>query len=97
MSPLALVFFALFVVVMLGVYLSVRRRIAPPGAVAAGGVLGGVITMTLFSLAQGNMLAHAVLVGLLMGGGFSAAVLALAWYFLGNELRASYQKSKDEA
>jgi hypothetical protein len=98
MSPLALVFFALFGAVVIGVYISVRRRMAAPGAIATGGVLGGVVTMTLFSLAQGNILAHALLVGLLVGGGLSAAALAIAWYFLGNELRSEYQKSKqDEA
>lgn len=94
MNPLAFIFFALFAVVLVGVYLSIRRRLAPPGVVAAAGVLGSVITMTLFSLAQANLLAHALLVGLLVGGGFAAGILAMAWYFLANELREEHEKSK---
>jgi hypothetical protein len=33
------------------------------------------------ALAQGNVLGHALLVGLLMGVLFSGAVLAVSWYF----------------
>lgn len=94
MNLLAFIFFALFSAIIIAIYLVVRRRMAPPGGVAVVGVLGAVITMTLFSLAQANILAHALLVGLLVGGGFASATLALAWYFLGNELRTEYQKSR---
>lgn len=93
MTPLAFVFFALFALAIIGMYLAIRRRYAPPGVTAVVGVLAAVISMTLFSLAQANLLAHALLVGLLMGGGFAVATLALASYFLGSELRAEYARN----
>jgi hypothetical protein len=97
MNILALIFFALFSATIIAIYLVVRRRMAPPGGVAVVGVLTAVVSMTLFSLAQANILAHALLVGLLIGGGFASATLALAWYFLGNEMRAEYQRTKGAA
>jgi hypothetical protein len=90
MEPMALVFFVLFTVVLVGMYLLIRRRIAPIGAVAAVGMIGSILTMTLFSLGQGNLLAHALLVGFIVGGGMSVITLALSWYFLSTEVRAKH-------
>lgn len=87
MNPIALIFFGAFILVVVGGYLAIRRQVQASGIIATGTVIGGVVTMLLFSLAQGNVLAHAVLVGVLMGGGVSAAALTTAWYFLGNELK----------
>ncbi|MCU0511487.1 MAG: hypothetical protein MUE40_02850 [Anaerolineae bacterium] len=92
MNLLALIFFALFAGVIVGIYLTIRRRAAAPGLIAAGGMVGSVLTMTLFSLAQNNLVVHALLVGLLVGGGFAALTMALAWYFLSNELRAGEKR-----
>lgn len=87
MQPIALVFFALFTAILVGMYLIIRRRLAPLGGVATVGMIGSVVSMTLFSLGQGNLLAHALLVGLIVGGGMGALTLAAAWYFLSSEIR----------
>lgn len=92
MSFAALIFFAAFVAILFAAYLAIRQRRGAPLLVAFGAVLGGVVSMVAFALAQGNTFAHALLVGLLMGGGFSAATLAMAFYFQGNELRAEARK-----
>jgi len=95
MSLGALIFFAVFVAILFAAYLAIRQRRSSPGLVAFGAVLGGIVSMTAFSLAQGNIFAHALLVGLLMGGGFSAAALAMACYFQGNELREAARKRQE--
>jgi hypothetical protein len=87
MSPVSLLFFFLFAGVLFFMYLGVRRRFAPLSLVGVGGVLGSVLAMTLFGLAQGNVFQHALLVGLLVGGGLSVVTLATALYFQAQELR----------
>jgi hypothetical protein len=90
MQGSAFIFFALFALVLAGMYLAIRRQWAAPGLVAGGGVVLSIIFMTLMSLAQGNAVLQALLVGILVGGLFSGATLAIAWYFHSNELRARY-------
>lgn len=94
MEASALPFFFIFVLIVVGMYIAIRRRIAPSGVVAALGILGSVIAMMFFSLAQGNVVAQAIVVGLLVGGAFSIAALAMAWYFQGNEMREEFRKQK---
>lgn len=89
----ALICFFLFGATILGMYIAIRRNLAPPGLVAAGGVLTSIITMSLFSLAQGNVLAQAILVGIVLGGAFSVATLVIAMYFQGNERRTTLAQS----
>lgn len=87
----ALILFAVFALVLVSIYLSIRRAWFPPGITAAVGVILSMILMVMISLAQQNSLLQAVVVGVLLGGVFSGATLAAAWYFHGQELRARYQ------
>jgi hypothetical protein len=87
MSFGALVFFFLFVATLVVSYIALRRRMAPPAYVSAACVLGSIVFMMLFSLAQGTLFLHALLVGFLVGGLFAGALLAVALYFQGNEMR----------
>jgi|FLYN01.1.fsa_nt_gi hypothetical protein len=90
MQGSAFIFFALFALVIAGMYLAIRRQWAAPGMVAGVGVLLSIIFMMLMSLSQGNAMLQALLVGILVGGLFSGATLAIAWYFHSNEMRARY-------
>jgi hypothetical protein len=84
------VIFVVFALILAGIYLSIRRQWLAPGLTAGLGVVSSMILMTLFSLAQNNMPLHAIIVGILLGGLFSGATLAAAWYFHSNEMRALY-------
>ncbi|MBE2271436.1 MAG: hypothetical protein IAE80_24600 [Anaerolinea sp.] len=85
MTPLALVLFVVFAVILFGMYIAIRRRLLPPSVSATLGVFGSVVAVTLMSSSMGNHIVQAIFVGLLVGGLFSAGVLALAWYFQSNE------------
>src|SRR5689334_4755822 len=84
------VIFVVFAVMLAGIYLSIRRQWFAPGLTAAIGVILSMVLMTLFSLAQNNVPIQAIIVGILLGGLFSGATLAAAWYFHSNEMRARY-------
>lgn len=96
MSIGALIFFALFAALMVAAYLGIRRQWLSPTIIAAVAVVGGIALMTMFSLAQGNSLIQAIIVGILLGAVFSIAVLAIAWYFQGNDLREQYMQQQTE-
>jgi hypothetical protein len=85
---MAYIFFLLFAAVIVGTYLSIRREWVAPNITAGVSVVLSIISMILMSLAQANPVYLAVIVGILVGGLFSGATLAIAWYFHGNELRA---------
>lgn len=85
MTPLALILFVVFALILFGSYISIRRRLLPPTVSAILGVFGSVVVVTLMSSAMGNFIVQAIFVGLLVGGLFSAGTLALAWYFQTNE------------
>lgn len=89
MSIAGFLFFAFFVLVVVGCYLAIRRGFAPPKLTAIAGIIGGVVAMSLFSLAQGNIPTHAVLVGLLVGGGISTVMNLMALYFHAQETTAT--------
>jgi len=91
MSVTGLIFFFLFAAILIGVYIAMRRRLASVRILAAVGVFGGIVSMTLFAMTQDNILfIHALLVGIVLGGGLSFAVIMMAWYFLAQELRAAH-------
>jgi len=90
MHGLAFVFFALFALVLVGMYLAIRRELAGPGLVAGIGVVLSIVMMVLMSLAQENSLLQAIVVGIVVGGLFSGITLAAAWYFHTNEMHARY-------
>ena len=90
MQNLSWVFFVLFALVLAAIYLGIRRAWAAPGRIAAVGMLLSIILMTLFSLSQNNFAVQAIIVGILLGGLFAGATLAVAWYFQSHEMRARY-------
>ncbi len=90
MSAGAFLFFALFAGVQLSIYFSIRKEWFSAGSTAGVGVLTSIICAVLISLAQGNIVLHALIVGLLLGGIISGATLSVAWYFQSNELRKRY-------
>lgn len=94
MQGTAIIFFALFAIVLAGMYIGIRRQWAAPGMIAGAGVLASIILMVMVSLSQGNPVVQAVLVGILVGGLFSGATLAVAWYFHSNEMRARYAQEQ---
>lgn len=87
MSAGALLFFFLFVATIVSSYVALRRRLASPTLIGAGCVFGSIVLMMLFSLANGNVFLHALVVGVLVGGAFGVATLAVALYFQGDEMR----------
>lgn len=91
----ALILFALFAVLLAGIYISIRRGWFPPGVTAAVGVVLSMLLMVLISLAQGNVLLQAILVGVLLGGVFSSVTIAAAWYFHSHELRGHYDEAAE--
>ncbi len=95
MSPSGFLFFGLFALVLVATYLGIRRQWAEPSIIAGGGVLGSIILIAMVSLAQGNSIAQAIIVGILVGGIFSGATLAIAWYFHSNELNAITKRSAE--
>lgn len=84
------VIFVIFALLLAGIYLSIRRQWLAPAVTAGLGVVASMFTMTLFSLAQNNVPVQAIIVGILLGGLFSGATLAIAWYFHNNEMRDRY-------
>ena len=84
-SPIGLILYILFVLVLVGAYLGIRREWAPPAAIAAVCVVASFIIIMLISLTQGNSIYQAIFAGLLVGGLFSGGILGMAWYFHKNE------------
>lgn len=88
MQGLSLLFFALFALVIIGMYIALRRGTGKPSVVAAGGVFASITAMTLCLLSGTDVvLVNALLIGVLMGGGFAFVALAAAWYFGRQEMR----------
>lgn len=82
---MAIIFFILFGATLLGMYVAIRRELAPTGMVAALGMIGSVITMTLYLLAQVDEPIQGILFGVLIGVIFAVATLGVAYYFHSHE------------
>lgn len=95
MQGFALLVFAAFALVLAGTYLSIRREWFKPGITAGVSIVLCMILMTMVSFAQGNLAIQAIIVGILVGGLFSSATLAVAWYFHRNELHARYRAEQE--
>ncbi len=90
---MGLFYFMLFAAVLVVMYISIRRRLAPPGLTAGVGVVGSIVTMTLYLLSDEEVSnVHGIVVGFLLGALFAGAALAIAWYFHSAELREEYAK-----
>lgn len=88
MQGLGLIFFFAFAVIIVMMYIAVRRGWAAPGRVALFGMLGSIITMTLSMLSQpGVMTIQGIFFGVVTGAAFAGAALAVAWYFHRGETR----------
>ena len=88
MQPQAATLFFAFALLLVVMYVAIRRRWLPPLLSATLGVVGSVAVMTLSALAQGNSIYQAVFTGLMVGGLFSIGVVAMAYYFSINEQRS---------
>jgi ABC-type Fe3+-siderophore transport system permease subunit len=95
MAGAAWIFFALLAVTLLLTYLAIRREWLAPGVTAVIGVIISMVLMILTSLGQGNSIIQAIVVGILVGGMFSGAVLGIAWYFHSNEVRQRTPANQD--
>jgi ABC-type Fe3+-siderophore transport system permease subunit len=84
MTSGSLVFFALFALVQVGMYVAIRRGWLRLFIAGPGGALFSIVLMTLFSVAQGAGTPLAVLTGVVIGGLFSAASIAIAAFFQRN-------------
>ena len=87
-NPTALLLFVAFGIVLLVMYIGIRRHFASPILIAAIGVIASVILMTMIGLAQNDTIYQAIFVGLVVGGLFSGGALAMAVYFQTNEQRS---------
>ena len=95
MTGTAAIFFILFGLSILLTYMGVRRRWARPQAVTLVGAVAAILTMILFSLAQGTGAAQAIIVGFLVGSIFVAAVVSIARFFLSAEERGAQRPPAD--
>ena len=86
----ATLLFVVFALIQVATYLAVRRQWLKPAMSATIGVIASIIVMTMISLAQENGPFQAIVVGVIVGALFSSAILAIAWYFHSNEMRAQY-------
>lgn len=88
MQPQAAALFFAFALILVVMYIAIRRRWLPPLLSATAGVIASIAVMTLSALAQGNSIYQALFTGLLVGGLFSIGVVAMAYYFALNEERS---------
>jgi len=86
-SPISLIFFFVFALILVGMYMSIRREWASAGIVTAIGTVGSVIAMLVVSLGQGNSMFQAIVVSVGIGGIFSLSIVAIAIFFHTNEMR----------
>jgi hypothetical protein len=88
-SPLLLIFFVLFALIIVWMYLAVRRAWTSPGFILGAGTAGTIITTLLMSISQGNQALHAVVNGIVVGAIFSLATFGIATYFSRRERKTA--------
>ncbi len=79
--------YAVFAVILLLSYMSIRRQWLKPAVTATLCVALASLTLTLMGLSQGNMAIQAIITGVLIGIVFSALTLGTAVYFQATEGR----------
>lgn len=87
---MAFFFFILFGLTLLGMYIAIRRQLAPVGLVAAVGMTASIITMTLYLMAQVEAEEQGIIFGILIGAVFAFATMAVAWFFQTQENNAGH-------
>ena len=95
MTGSALIFFVLFGLSIVATYLGVRRQWASIRQVTLIGAGASILFMILFSLAQGNGLAQAAVVGFLVGSIFVAATVSISSFFRNSESRGEIRPPQD--
>jgi len=86
MTAAGVVFLALFAITLATLYLAVRRAWAPTLSLAlAGGVLSMAFVMAFAFTNENVYTAQAVMAGVVVGLGFTGAVIAIASFFRANE------------
>ncbi|HRE48220.1 MAG TPA: hypothetical protein PLD47_10885 [Aggregatilineales bacterium] len=83
-NPGAFTFLILFALTTLITYLAIRRRWTTIPLAATVGIFANVIFFILFSLAQGNVFLHALLVGVILGVVFTGMAAIMASFFRNN-------------
>ncbi len=91
MNGSALIFFILFGLTIVAIYLGVRRGWASVRLITLVGAAASIVLMALFSLAQGNVAAQAIVVGVLVGSIFTAAAVSIANFFRTSESQGRSQ------
>jgi hypothetical protein len=96
MSVSALIFFFIFSLIILGMYISLRRELFNPTIVVAVGIISSTLAMMLTLKQMNDTVSNfqAVFFGFLIGGAFSLTTLAVAWYFHSNDLRNDYAEKR---
>ncbi len=97
MQGTALLFFVLLAVVLVLTYLAIRREWFAPGITAGVSVVVSIVLMMLTAFGQGNAVLQAIIVGIVVGGLFSGATIAVAWHFHRQELQQRYGDGGEDA
>lgn len=74
-------FFLLFALVLVGMYVGIRREMMPLTMTAALGTIGSILFMVLFMLGRTSVTGQAIVMGIIVGALFAGATIGLAWYF----------------
>lgn len=86
-NPGAITFLALFAVVTLLTYLSIRRRWFSTTLSTILGGIANIVFFVLFSLSQGDPFSRSLVVGVFLGVIFTGMTVAIAGYFNGTAMR----------
>jgi O-antigen/teichoic acid export membrane protein len=86
-NPAALIFLALFALSLFALYISIRRGLGKIAPTVTIGVVANAIFFTLFGVARATEPSQAVLIGFILGGGFTLTAAAIAMFFRNNEQR----------
>jgi hypothetical protein len=99
LSGSSIILFALFAIVLIAMYIIVRRGMAPVGPVALVGTIVNIILAALVAISADNHPAQVIFVGLVVGGLFSIASVTMAAYFRSNDVdyAAMKQAMSDDA
>jgi drug/metabolite transporter (DMT)-like permease len=88
MQGMEFIFFIAFALVIAGMYIAVRRHLAQTKVIAAAGIFGCIITLSLWMMSRPNMNpAQGIIMGIFIGTLMGLATLAVAFYFQRRESR----------